>query len=173
MNKDEKKTINIFLRYSLILILGSFNLYIIYKILTPLTIQATSLAIRIFTPTILTSNIIQFNQTTIQIVPACVAGSAFYLLLVLFLSLSTMSPKARLRAILTALTALFTLNITRILFLASIANYPSFETIHWIFWHIVSTIFVVAIYIATIRYYKIKQLPIISDLKYLNSLRKR
>lgn len=170
MNKDTKKIINLFSRYILILALGIGNLYLIYKILTPLTIHTTNLAIRIFTATTLTEDIIQFGQSIIQIAPACVAGSAFYLLIALFLSTANIPPKTRFKAILTAILALFILNILRILILAFLIATPNFEIIHWIFWHLVSTIFVVATYITTIKFYKIKSVPIISDVKYLKSL---
>lgn len=173
MNKDTKKISNLFLRYLSIIILGLGNLYIIYKILTPLTLHATNFSLKIFTPTLLIENIIQFNQSLIEIAPPCVAGSAFYLLLVLLLSTANIKPEVRLKAVLTAIATLFVLNITRILILASIISTPSFETIHWIFWHIVSTIFVVATYIATIKLYKIKSAPFITDIKYLKSLTKK
>ena len=172
MNKDSKKILNLFSRYLAVLILGTSNLYLIYKILTPLTIHTANLSIKIFTPTVLVENIIQFNQTIIEIAPSCMAGSAFYLLLALILSTANIQPKTRFKAVLTALTVLFVLNIIRILILASLTATPNFETIHFIFWHIVSTAFVVTIYIATIKYYKIKSVPILSDLKYLKGLTK-
>ena len=173
MDSDYRKTTNLFLRYLTILILGTGNFYLIYKALTPLTIHTTNLLLNIFTPTTLTEDIIRFNQATIQIVPSCVAGSAFYLLLILLFSTANIKPTTRLYAILTATATLFILNITRILILASLTTTPNFETIHWIFWHIVSTIFVAATYIATTKLYKIKSIPVYSDIKYLKNLTKK
>lgn len=170
MNKDYKKIINLFLRYAIILILGVGNLYIIYGALTPLTVNATNLAIKILTPTTLINNTIHFSQATIEIAAPCVAGSAFYLLLALLLSTSNVKPKTRIYSILTAVAILFTLNITRILILASMITSPNFEIIHWIFWHILSTIFVVATYVATIKLYKIESIPVYSDIKHIRSL---
>lgn len=168
-----KKIIGLFSRYLTVLFLGAGNLYLLYKLLTPLTIHATNTLLSIVTPTTLQGNIIYFGQTTIQIVPACVAGAAFYLLLVLLFTTADIKPKTRAYAILTATATFFVLNITRILILASMTTFPNFETIHWIFWHIVSTVFVVATYIATIKLYKIKSIPIYSDFKYLISLTKK
>lgn len=168
-----KKIIRLFLRYLTILILGIGNLYIIYKILTPLTIHTTNILINIIVPTTLTGNIIQFGQTTIQIVPSCVAGSAFYLLLVLLFTTADVKPKTRLYAISTAVAIFFALNITRILILVYLIPSPNFETIHWIFWHTVSTIFVIATYFITIKLYKIKSIPVYSDFKYIISLIKK
>ncbi len=168
-----QKTIGLFSRYLAVLILGIGNLYLIYKILTPLTIQTTNILLGLFTQTTLRENTIYFGQTIIEIVPSCVAGSAFYLLLVLLFATADVKPKTRLNAILTAISILFILNITRILILASLTTTANFETIHWIFWHIVSTVFVVATYIATIKLYKIKSIPVYSDFKYLLSLTKK
>ncbi len=172
MSKDNKKIFNLFLRYTTILLLSISNLYIFYKILIPLTLHTTNIIIKIFTPTTILKNTIHFNQTTIQIIQPCVAGSAFYLLLILLLSTANIKPLVRTKAIATALIAFFILNISRILLLSTITKLPSFETIHFIFWHIVSTIFVVATYLSTIKFYKIKSIPIYTDLKYLNSLTK-
>jgi exosortase/archaeosortase family protein len=170
---QNKKITGLFLRYLTVLILGAGNLYLIYKILTPLTIHTTNIILNIFTPTTLHENVIRFGATTIQIVPACVAGAAFYLLLILLFTTADLKPKTRAYAILTATAILFTLNIARILLLTSLIYLPNFETIHWVFWHIVSTVFVVATYIATTKLYKIKSIPVYSDFKYLTSLIKK
>lgn len=166
------KLIGIFSRYATIIILGLSNLYLIYKILTPITIHATNLLLKIFTSTTLSENLIYTSQATIQIAPSCVAGAAFYLLLILLLATPNIKPKTRTKAIITAVATLFILNISRIVFLASIISYQNFETVHWIFWHLISTIFVVGTYIATIKIYKIKSIPFISDLKNIKSLAK-
>ena len=170
---NNKKIIGLFSRYLIILLLGTGKLYLIYKVLTPLTIQTTNTLLNVFTQTTLRENIIYFGQIIIEIAPSCVAGSAFYLLLILLFTTADVNIKTRVTAILTAITILFALNITRILILAFLTTSPNFETIHWIFWNIVSTVFVVATYIATIKLYKIKSIPIYSDFKYLKSLTKQ
>lgn len=170
MKKEHAKIISLFSRYLAIIVLGSYNFYLIYKIFTPLTIHATNLAIKLVTPTILSKDIIHFGQTTIQIAPSCIAGSAFFLLIALILSTSNIKPKTRALALLTSLATLFILNITRILILASMTSSPSFQALHFAFWHVLSTLFVVITYIATIKFYNIKSIPIISDFKYLKSL---
>ena len=173
MNKDIKRIINIFSRYIAILILGAANLYIIYKVLTPLTIHVTNIILKIFAPTTLAGDIIHFQEATIQIAPACVAGSAFYLLLALLLSIGNVKFQTRLKAIGTAVLILFVLNVARIIILAFLITTSNFELIHWIFWHLVSTIFVVATYITTIKIYKIKSIPVYSDFKYIKGLTKK
>jgi len=170
MKKDSKKTINLFSRYIAILIFGAGNLYLIYKIFTPLTVHTTNLFLKIFTQTTLVGNTIHLNQSIIEIAPPCVVGSAFYLLLVLFFSVADVKPKTRTYAILTALSVFFALNIIRILILTPLIATTYFETIHWMFWHVISTLFVAGTYIVTVKTYKIKSIPFYSDIKYLKSL---
>ncbi|MCK4649929.1 pacearchaeosortase [Candidatus Pacearchaeota archaeon] len=172
MNKQHKRLIGLGIRYLSILILGLGNFYILQKILNPLTIHTTNIILKIFTNTILVIDTIYTSFLTIQIVPSCVATSAFYLLLFLIFSTSNIKPKTRLNATLTAVAIFFVLNITRILILIPIATTPYFTTVHWIFWHLVSTIFVLATWFATMKIHKIKSIPIHSDLKYLRSLTK-
>ena len=157
----------LFARYISLIILGLGNLYIIYKILTPLTLHTLNIILSISSKPLLIENIIYFKTIGIEIVPACVAGSAFYLLLILILSTANIKPKTRTKAIITALTIFFILNILRILILIPIINSTYFETAHWIFWHAISTIFVIIIWLSVVKIYKIKSIPIYSDIKIL------
>jgi len=171
--RETKFLIGMFFRYLTLLFLGTSNLYIIYKILTPLTIHTTTTILSIFTTPTLVGNLIQTTKATIEIAPACVAGSAFYLLLILILSSANIKPITRTKTILTALILLFTLNVLRILILIPLIRWPHFQTIHWTIWHFASTIFVVATWLAVIKMFKIKSIPIYSDIKYLiNSTKK-
>jgi len=170
MDKQSKKILGIFSRYIILLILGIGNLYIIYKILTPATIHTVNWALSVFTKTILVENIIILEEITIEIIPACIAGAAFYLLFILVLSTPNIKLKTRVFAIITATATLFILNIARILILVQLSDLASFETIHWIFWHIISIIAVVAIWFGTAKLYKIKSIPIYSDITYIKKL---
>ena len=85
----------LFARYFAMLLIGIGNLYIIYKILTPLTIYILNAILSIFTNTTLYENAICLNGVTIEIVPACIAGSAFYLLLLLIMSTADIKPETR------------------------------------------------------------------------------
>jgi exosortase/archaeosortase family protein len=167
MKQLSKRIIGIFARYFTLLLIGTSNLYIIYAVLTPLTIYVTTAILSIYATPTLIGNSIDLTGVTIEIAPACVAGAAFYLLLILTLSVPDVKPITRIKAIMTALAILFALNIIRILALIPLIKTAHFETIHWIFWHLASTIFVVATWIAIITIYKIKSIPIYSDLKYL------
>ena len=170
MDKQTRKIVGLFSRYLTILVLGLGNLYIFYKILTPLTIRITHAILSIFTHTFIYNNVIYLKDVGVEIIPACVAGSAFYLLLLLIFSTAEIKPAIRAKALITALVAFFILNILRILLLIPLINTNSFGTIHWIFWHLLSTIFVVTVWFAVVEIYKIKPIPIYSDIKYIKSL---
>jgi hypothetical protein len=170
MDKQSKKILGLFARYFSLLLIGAGNLYVIYKLLTPLTIHVINAILSIFTTTTIAGNIIHLNTIAIEIVPACVAGSAFYLLLLLLMSTADIKPIIRTKMIISAFALLFALNIIRILILIPMASAAYFAVVHWIFWHLISTLFVVGIWIFIIRTYKIKTIPIYSDIKYIRSL---
>ncbi|MBT6690130.1 pacearchaeosortase [archaeon] len=170
MQNQAKKILSLFMRYIAIIAIGLGNLYILYKVLTPLTIHATNSILSLFTRTSLAGNIIHIRNAIIEIAPPCVAASAFFLLIALILSTSNIKPKTRAYAILAATATLFTLNITRILLLIPFIGQPYFETLHWIFWHLISIVLVLVTYLTIIKTYKIKSIPVYSDFKYLKSL---
>ena len=170
MNKQSKRILGLFARYISVLILGAGNLYLLYKILTPLTVRATSILLAIFSPTTVADNLIRFNGLMIDIVPACVAGAAFFLLLFLILSTAEIKPRKRTSVIILSLVTFFILNILRIVILAKLARTSYFGVVHWASWHIISTLFVVGIWFAIVKIYKIKSIPVYSDLMYLQSL---
>lgn len=168
MNQPQKKIMSIFARYFALILIGANNLYLIYAILTPLTIYTTTAILSIFTDPILIGNFINLSNLTIEISQACVAGAAFYLLLILTLSIPNIKPKTRIKIITISLLTLFILNIARILILIPLIKSEHFQIIHWTIWHIASTIFVVAIWISITKIYKIKSIPIYSDIKYIS-----
>ena len=170
MKKESRKILGMLVRYFSIVLLGLGNLYVIYKLLTPLTIGVLSFILSIFTDVITNGNFFLLDSLTIEIVPACVAGSAFYLLLILILSSADIKPGIRTKAIMTSFVMLFALNVTRILILIPLSGTLYFETIHWVFWHLVSTVFVVAVWLGVVRMYGVKSVPIYSDLKYVRNL---
>ena len=155
------------------LLLGIGNLYLFYKILTPLTIRTVSSILAIFYPVTVADNLIRFNGVIIEIIPSCVAGAAFFLLLFLILSSAEIKPGKRALMIILSMIALFILNIIRILILSGLTKMTYFQTAHWISWHIISTLFVVGTWFALVKIYKIKSLPVYSDLLYVRNLIKK
>lgn len=166
MEKQDKKTIFLLLRYLILLVLV-FNSYLIYKILTPITVYFTAGLLNLFYKiSILGTNII-INQTkTINITAACVAGSAYILLLILNLFVA-MKPKQRIYSILFSTALLLIFNVLRIVILAIlfVNHFEYLYLTHKLIWYILSTVFVIGIWFLTIKLFKIKQIPIVSDIK--------
>lgn len=161
------KILNLFSRYIIILLAGLGNLFIFYKIFTPLTIKLSALVLGIFSQTQIISNTIIFSSNTIQIIPACVAGSAYYLLFILNLSTPEIKIQKRINIILFSFSTLLILNILRITTLAFLINTEIFTIIHLIFWYVLSTIFVVGIWLFSIKIFSIKKIPIYSDIIFI------
>lgn len=164
---ENKGFFEIFLRYTLLVILGIPNLFIFYFIFTPLTLYASFYALNsLYGATLLEGNIIFLKSIYIELIPACIAGAAYYLLLILNLS-TPMKIKKRLKSLLFLFSSFLILNIIRIIIFASLALHGSqyFDISHNIVWYLGSTLFVIALWFANIFLFKISSLPLYSDLK--------
>jgi len=166
-NRNKINFLSILLRYSILLVLGIF-LSVFYTLLLPLTLWPVYFLLNLFYDVSLTGNILLISGAEIEIIGACVAGSAYYLLLILNLTTS-MKPKQRFHSILFSFSSLLVLNILRILFLSILylENFSFFDFTHKLFWYFISIIFVVGIWFLTVRIFKIKNIPIYSDIKRL------
>lgn len=167
--KQNKDSFLILARY-LLLLLAMFSLPLIYFIFTPLTIYSSAgLLDLIFKDVTISNNIISIDTIArIQIIPACVAGSAYLLLLILNLS-TPMKLKKRIYSIILSFALFFLLNLLRIFFLAILYkdNSPFFEITHKVFWYLLSTLFVIGIWFLIVKIFSIKKIPIYSDIKSL------
>jgi len=161
-----------FSRYLFILLFGIGGLFLVYKIVTPVTIFLLEKSMFLF-GSYSAGSVLYFTNFNVLLVPACFAGSAFFLLILLVFSTANISPKKRIFALLTSTVILLVLNYLRIIFMILIANQVYFETVHWVFWNIMSVFFVVVIWFFTARMYNIKEIPVYSDLKYLAGLSKK
>tara|TARA_Y100000310_G_scaffold345610_1_gene467284 strand:+ start:5349 stop:5843 length:495 start_codon:yes stop_codon:yes gene_type:complete len=156
------------LRYILALIIALYH-NIFYTIFSPLTVYITYYTLKLFTNPILTESTITFNSHSFTFIPACTAATAYLLLTMLILTTRNIKFLTRIKMFIIGSIAILTLNITRILILmlAYNVNEAFFNTLHLLFWHILSTVFVVLIWLALTKLYKIKSIPIYSDIKYL------
>ena len=158
----------IFLRY-LVLLGLVFSLGLIYKIFTPLTIYPVAGLLKLFYKQVLINKTIISiaGRGIIELIPACIAGSAYLLLLILNLSVS-MKLKQRIYSILISFALLLALNIFRIFFLSImyINGNLFFNITHKLFWYGLSTLFVVGIWFLIVKIFSIKEIPVYSDLKY-------
>jgi exosortase/archaeosortase family protein len=114
----------------------------------------------------LSGNILIIADVGIELVNACVAGSAYYLLLILNLA-TPMKLKKRAYSIMFSFLCLLVLNILRI-FVFSVLflnDFSFFDTAHKLFWYGLSTVFVVAIWFLTVKLFRIKEIPVYSDVR--------
>ncbi len=162
--------LDIILRYLVLVLIALPGLFIFYFIFTPLTIYPVYFLLGLFFDVIILSKInILVNNIPIELISACIAGAAYYLLLVLNLSTPKIKLKKRVYAILFSFAAFLILNILRIFILSFLAvtGFSYFNATHTISWYGLSTIIVVGIWFAEVKIYKIKKIPFYSDIKFL------
>jgi exosortase/archaeosortase len=113
------------------------------------------------------------NGTSIHLISACIAGAAYYLLLILNLT-TPMKPNVRFKSLLFLFAAFLVANILRIVVfsVAALNSYSWFGQIHALTWYLGSTIFVVCLWFINVRIFRTKSIPIYTDFKsILKSLR--
>lgn len=167
MNKKEKVILYIFVRYLILILLG-FSLFLFYKIFLPLTIWPVYLLLKIFYDVSISGNTLYVAGIGIELINACIAGSAYYLLLILNLT-TNIKAKQRAYSIIFSFLFLLVLNILRIFILSIlyVEDFAFFDITHKLFWYALSVLFVVGVWFLTVKLFKIKNIPVYSDLKVL------
>jgi exosortase/archaeosortase len=165
MNLED--SLKLFLRYLFLILIALPGMLIFYFIFTPLTIYPVYWILSIFYHGItLSNNYLIFNSYSIQLIPACIAGSAYYLLLIL--NLATPLPGiTRVKSLSFTILSLLTLNILRIVVFAAlfITGCQYFDFTHKLVWNLGSTVLVAAIWFASVYLFNIKAIPGYTDLK--------
>lgn len=160
---------SIFIRYFIILISSLGSLWIFYFIFTPLTLYLTYFILDIlFGATISGTTIfIGSSFSPIEIIEACVAGSAYFLLFIFNLSVPNISILKRIKMIAFAFLSFFIVNSIRIISLSAIylLKPEIFNVTHVLSWYIGSVILVVGIWFFEVKLFKIKDIPFYSDIK--------
>ncbi|HEA46727.1 MAG TPA: pacearchaeosortase [Candidatus Pacearchaeota archaeon] len=171
MAKKSSGLLDIVIRYLILVLVALPNLFLFYFVFKPLTAYPVFWLLSLFHNAIfLNGDIIVLNlEISIELIRACIAGSAYYLLLILNLSTPKIKLKQRINLILTAFGAFLVLNILRIFFLSLMAVSGSsyFNATHQLFWYLFSTVFVIGIWFVQVKKFKIKEIPFYSDLKFL------
>ena len=170
LKKDTKQFFDIFVRYIILVLIAIPNLWIFYFVFSPLTIYPIYFILNLFLDVSLIGNSAIINKIiAIEFIDACIAGAAYYFLLILNLSTSGIKPKKRIKMILFSFVSLLALNILRIFFLIMVffLGFSFFDITHKLFWYFISTVFVVGIWFFQVRIFKIKGIPFYSDLKFL------
>ena len=156
------------LRYILLFLVSLGNLKLIYLILTPLTVYPVFWLLSLFTPATLTGIVISIPGNNIYLVESCISGAAYFLLLILNLTTS-MTFKKRVLSLVFSFSLFLIINVLRILVFSLLiaSNFSLFNIVHLIFWYILSSLIVVFAWILTIKLFKIKEIPVYDDLKFL------
>ena len=169
---DKKSVYSILFRYGILIILGIPNLFLFYAIFTPLTIKpifaffsAIDSASYIVEGT---NNVIFFKGYYATIISACVAGAAYYLLLILNLT-TPMNIKKRLGSIMFLLGMFLILNLLRIFIFGILLTkgYQYFDITHAVTWYFGSTGLVILIWFSNVLLFRIRDIPIYSDIKQI------
>ncbi len=162
--------ISILIRYAILIILALPNFWLFYFVFTPLTVYFVYFLLNLFFNASLVGNTkIIFNSIPIEIIGACVAGSAYYLLSILNLSTPNINLQKRVKMILFSFFFFLIINVLRIFLLSLllVSGSSFFDITHKLFWYIGSTLFVIGIWFAEVKYFKIKDIPFYSDVKLL------
>ncbi len=170
MKQKQKRIYSIFFRYIILIFLAFKDLWIFYFIFTHLTIYPVLFLLNLFSNAYLSGNAIIFNNSSIKLVEACIAGAAYYLLTILNLT-TPMNIKKRVLSLIFSFVSFLIINILRI-FVFSIlfsASFSLFSSIHLFFWYVLSSIIVFLIWLLEIKIFKIKEIPVYSDLKLIYS----
>lgn len=171
MEKSSRVFLDLIIRYTILIIVAIPSLWIFYKIFTPLTVYPFYFLIKIFFNSVLLGdNIILIERIfPVELINACIAGAAYYLLFILNLSIPKIKFEKRIRMILFAFVLFLTINVFRIFILTLLALNGSswFDMTHKLFWNLLSTLFVAGIWFIEVKIYKIKEIPLYSDLKFL------
>ncbi|MDP2628503.1 MAG: pacearchaeosortase [Nanoarchaeota archaeon] len=163
------KIFDIFLRYIILIIVAFPNFYLLYLIFTPLTLYPVYFLLNLFYDVSLRGDFIMIGYRSIELIGACIAGSAYYLLLIFNLSVPDVKLKKRFKMLAFAFLAFLVINIIRIFLLSILflSNSQWFDITHKLFWYVGSIVFVVGIWFFEVKYFKIKKIPIYSDLRFL------
>ncbi len=169
MKRGTNFIFDIILRYSLLVLIGILGVKFFYFLFSSLTIYPVYFLLKIFFDTSLTLNVISINNLPIEIIGPCVAGSAYYLLLILNLTTRRINLEKRIKVLLFSFLSLLIINILRIFLLSIlfVSGTSFFDLAHKLFWYLGSIIFVVGIWFISVKLFKIKEIPFYSDITFL------
>jgi exosortase/archaeosortase family protein len=160
---------NILFRYFLLLILAYFFFFtpFFYEIFLKLTIYPLNFLLNVFYTSTIDFNTLVIESKIIEIIDACVAVSAYFLLLCL--NLLTPNIKRRFYALAFSFILLLLFNILRIFILSIlfIQEYVYFEQLHKLLWYTLNILIVIGVWFLTAYIFKVKSIPVYSDFKSL------
>jgi len=173
---SRNRVLGIVFRYLLSLILSLDSLFIFYFVLTPLTVYFSYFLLSIFYQVMMQGSALLINDSVILLNEACIAGSAYFLLALLNLTTPGIKTVQRMRIFLFGASILFAFNLLRILVFSAlfVNGFALFDLLHLFVWNVLSVLVVVMIWLISVNRFRLKGIPVISDLIYLRSfIRKR
>ncbi len=174
---NNKLTLCLFARYLVVLLLSFNGLFVIYYVFSPITFYLSLYFLSLFgnVSGFFLEKLIVFNSINIELVNACIAGAAYYLLIFLNLSIS-MDYKKRIKSLSFSIFFFLIVNVLRIVIFSLLASSSSnyFDSLHIFTWYFLSIIMVVGTWFLTIKVFDIKGVPIYDDIRrILNLIKKR
>jgi len=166
---NHKELTSLLIRYIFLIALVFLVLDLISYLLTPTTIYLSLQLIKLVyhNSVLLTGTQTLFvNGNYITLISACIAIAAYYLLI--FLNLTTpMSLAARTKSLAFLILSFLILNIIRIFIftILFVSGYSFFDLAHEIVWYAGSTLLLVILWFANVLLFRIKEIPIYSDIK--------
>lgn len=157
--------IRVSIRIVLVFLSLIFGYKLLYFFLSPATFYASYYSLFFLDPLFLDQASFAINGVKLIFIPACVAASA-YLLLLLLTFLTDIDFSKAVKMFLLGVIFIFAGNLLRIDFLIFILlKYGSqlFRTLHLFVWDVVSTLYVVLVWIILTKIFKVKEIPIYSD----------
>jgi exosortase/archaeosortase family protein len=167
---DVRQTLGMFARYLILALVPLGGMALFYLVFTPLTIYPVFWILKkIYADSVLLgTTTLYFQEQYANIVPACVAGAAYYLLVILNLT-TPMPLLQRLKSLVFMLVVFLALNILRIVIFANLlaqgANY--FDIAHQMAWYFGSTVLIIIVWFITVLIFGIRNIPIYTDVTTL------
>ena len=154
-------------RYLLIL-LAIFSFNLIYLILLPITIYPVYFILNLFYQVNLQGTSFFISGKEIEIIRACVGASAVLLLIILNLATPKINIKKRTKLFSFGIISFLIFNWLRIIVLSTlfISGALIFEQIHFFTWYFINTLAVFAIWIISIKFFKINKNKLLFELGF-------
>ena len=168
----KSKSLNsIFIRYLILFIIAIFSGFIFSTLFTTPTIFLSYTLLSIFYSATLVNQTILINNISLTFIEACIAPSAYLLLTILHLATPWKSSRRLILSLLMSYLLFLIFNIIRIVFLAHLFINDSayFDLAHKLLWYGASTLLVIGIWFFNVFLFKIKSIPIYTDVKSLFS----
>ncbi len=170
MDKGDKNNfLRIIGRYAILVLIALPGFNFFYYIFSPLTIYPVYGLLNLFYDVNLVGTEIFIGIQPVDIIGACIAGAAYYFLLILNLSTQGIGINKRLKILAFSWGIFLIINILRIFSLSImyVNGSPLFDLTHKLFWYLGSTVFVVVIWFLAVKLFNIKKIPFYSDIKTL------